>query len=201
MNCYSQQQNGIAIGTTFSKYSGVSEYGWVSGFYFELTTKFKTPYEALIFRPAIGYSQYGYSQQMNVDFFNDESGDSYLLPPFEFKVKSNKIDLQFDVEYNLNNYLKGLSGVFGIGFEYLLYSKIKYDVAGIDDYRSPFTLSLNNMGSNMDFGFNYNLGLASLELKYEFFVLDFNSFRQISNSDFSRRRHLIKIGILYFIDY
>ena len=68
------------------------------------------------------------------------------------KVKSNKIDLQFDVEYNLNNYLKGLSGVFGIGFEYLLYSKIKYDVAEIDDYRSPFTLSLNNMGSNMDFG-------------------------------------------------
>ena len=186
MNCYSQQQNGIAIGTTFSKYSGVSEYGWVSGFYFELTTNFKTPYEALIFRPAIGYSQYGYSQQIN---------------SFEFKVKSNKIDLQFDVEYNLNNYLKGLSGVFGIGFEYLLYSKIKYDVAGIDDYRSPFTLSLNNMGSNMDFGFNYNLGLASLELKYEFFVLDFNSFRQISNSDFSRRRHLIKIGILYFIDY
>ena len=159
----------------------------------------KTSYKDLFFNPSIGVKQSGYVR----DMYNNEWGWDTSQSANKAKFKKTQLELNFDIEYNLNKYLKGLSSIFGIGFDFTLFQQTKYPGTDIEVQTSGSLGSMglgNRISSNLDLGINYNLGLASLELKYELFILDFN-FSKISSSSSAIRPHLIKIGLLYFIDY
>ena len=53
---------------------------------------------------------------------------------------------------------------------------------------------------NLDFGLGYNLKTISIELKYELWLTNLNFSPISSISGFSRKPHVVKMGLIYFIN-
>ena len=196
---YSQQKNGISVGTTISTINmnqGPFSSDWIPGFYVELTSRISGKNEKLFLRPSLGFSREGTSLTYTSIWVTPDGTNDPFLPPESFiqKILLNKIYILLDIEYSLDNFINGLAVLAGVNVDYLIERENSQNSVGVFYPTSSMSIR-ERTNASIDLGVNYNLGLASVELKY---ALHFINFGSLSATSYSVP-HVIKIGLLYFI--
>ena len=197
---YSQQKNGISVGTTISTINmsqGPFSSGWIPGFYVELTSRISGKNEKLFLRPSLGFSREGTSLTYTSIWITPDGTIDQLLPPESSsqKIFLNKTYILLDIEYSLDNFINGLAILAGVNVDYLISERENSQNLGVAFYQTSSMSIRERTNANIDLGVNYNFGLASVELKY---ALHFINFGNLSATSY-RVPHVIKIGLLYFV--
>ena len=112
------------------------------------------PYEGLVLQPTLGFSQHG---GRFYTLFTNDSGTE-LLSGY-LKHTYNRLDLILDTKYNLDNFMPGLSGVFGLGMNYKLSGKIHSNLEVVNGEISSY---------NSDLEFDYSTLSINDGFKYRF---------------------------------
>tara|TARA_B100001142_G_C14085328_1_gene559075 strand:+ start:43 stop:717 length:675 start_codon:yes stop_codon:yes gene_type:complete len=209
INISAQEKIGFIFGTTVSSATHTTDgpkpdIKFTSGIYTGITSIFELPYEGLVLQPTLGFSQHG-GRFYNV--FTDDVGETVLSD--YLKHTYNRLDLILDTKYNLDNFMPGLSGVFGVGMNYKLSGKIHSNLVvssgEIFSYNQEIefdysTLSINDrIDLNIDFGVSYDFKIAHIELKYELWLTNLGDFNNYYTENIvPERPHIIKIGLSYF---